>query len=99
MDYHHAGILREAEQIYRQMLQADPRHAGALHLLGMIAYQVGKHELAVQYGSAAIRLDGRQPEYHSAVGRSLSQVGAIRRSGCLLSPGAAHPARSGHRPQ
>ena len=49
MKQHQAGNLREAEQLYRQILQAEPRHADALHLLGVIAHQVGRHDLAVEY--------------------------------------------------
>ena len=33
---HQAGRLQEAEQGYLTILQADPRHADALHLLGLI---------------------------------------------------------------
>jgi len=34
---HRAGDLREAEQLCRQILQGDPQHFGAWHLLGLIA--------------------------------------------------------------
>jgi protein O-GlcNAc transferase len=75
MDCHHSGDLRQAEQIYRRILQADPRHAQALHLLGLIAYQAGNHPLAVQYASAAIRLDGRQAEYHTTLAEAHRKLG------------------------
>jgi len=29
--HHQAGNLGEAEQLYRKILQAEPRHADALH--------------------------------------------------------------------
>ena len=34
---HQAGELREAEQLYRSILDADPRQLDALHFLGEIA--------------------------------------------------------------
>ena len=49
IQHHQAGRLQAAEQIYRQILAVEPNHADAIHLLGVIAHQAGKHELAVQY--------------------------------------------------
>ena len=40
--HHAAGRLPEAESIYQQILQTDPNQPIALHLLGVIANQVGK---------------------------------------------------------
>ena len=40
LEHHQAGQLREAEQIYRQVLDIDPNNPEALHLLGVIAHQV-----------------------------------------------------------
>jgi len=44
-----AGRLETAQQIYRQILAAEPNQADALHLLGLIAYQVGKYAVAIDY--------------------------------------------------
>src|SRR5437867_1473861 len=41
--HHQSGRLAEAEAIYRQILAVEPRHADALHLLGVIAHQVGRN--------------------------------------------------------
>ena len=41
---HGDGDLSEAEELYGKILQADPNHAVALHLLGVIAHQVGENE-------------------------------------------------------
>ena len=40
--HHAAGKLQQAEVLLRQILQARPKHAFALHLMGVIAHQVGK---------------------------------------------------------
>ena len=42
---HQAGRLQEAEIIYQSILQQQPKHPDALHLLGVIAFQAGKMKL------------------------------------------------------
>jgi tetratricopeptide (TPR) repeat protein len=44
---HQAGQYQAAEEIYRRILQVEPNHAQTIHLLGLMAHQVGRHELAV----------------------------------------------------
>ena len=61
IQHHQAGRLQAAEQIYRQILAVEPNQADALHLLGVIAHQVGKHEVAVEYIRRAIGLKGMRP--------------------------------------
>ena len=53
---HQAGQLQLAEQLYRQILQSEPQHAGALHFLGLIAYQTGNDEQAINYMTQALAL-------------------------------------------
>ena len=74
IQHHQAGRLPAAEQIYRQILAAEPNHADALHLLGVIAYQSGRNEIAVQYIRRAIGLNGRQPTYHANLGCALKDL-------------------------
>jgi len=47
VQYHQAGNLAQAEQIYRQILQANPAEGNALRLLGMVAHEVGQHQAAL----------------------------------------------------
>jgi tetratricopeptide (TPR) repeat protein len=60
---HQSGSLDGAEILYRQVLAADPRHADSLHLLGLIAYQLQRHEIAVELIRQAIGVDPRQALY------------------------------------
>ena len=53
---HMAGRLAEAEQIYRQVIAAMPRHAEALHALGALALQAGRPAVAETLLNQAIGL-------------------------------------------
>jgi tetratricopeptide (TPR) repeat protein len=44
---HDQGRLTEAEQVFRQILAAEPAHAESLHRLGVIALQLGHPEPAL----------------------------------------------------
>ena len=58
--HHRAGRLAEAERLYRQILSQQPGHADALHLLGVIAQQVGQYDVAVELIGRAVAV---QPTY------------------------------------
>jgi tetratricopeptide (TPR) repeat protein len=51
---HLAGRLAEAEQAYRHLLTASPRHPAALHALGALALQTGRPEMAEHLITQAI---------------------------------------------
>lgn len=68
--HHQAGRLQAAEQIYRQILQVDPRHADSHHLLGVVAHQTSKHEMAVQSIKRAIGFNPDRPVFHNNLGEA-----------------------------
>ena len=78
---HQRGELAEAEQMYLQVLAADPHHADALHLLGMIAYQTGREEDAAEWIGKAIAINGNAAAYHSNLGNVLQSQGIIAEAG------------------
>jgi protein O-GlcNAc transferase len=75
--HHQAGQLPQAEQLYRQILAEQPKHAGALHLLGVIAYQVGRHEIAMDLIGQAIALQPSYPEALNNLGLALRDRGQL----------------------
>ena len=44
VQHHRAGRLPQAEQICRQVLRVDARNVEAMHLLGVLAHQVGRSD-------------------------------------------------------
>ena len=71
---HQSGRLIEAEALYRQVLEADPRHADCLHLLGVVATQSGRHEEAVELIGRAIAENGASAQFHANLGTSLRSL-------------------------
>jgi protein O-GlcNAc transferase len=56
IEHHKAGQLPQAEQLYRQILAADPARADAWHLLGVIALEVKRYDIALDHIQRAIAL-------------------------------------------
>ncbi len=75
MRLHQSGRLDEAEAVYRQVLEAEPRHPDSLHLLGVAATQRGLHEEAVALIGRAIAEKGDVAQFHSNLGTSLRSLG------------------------
>lgn len=65
LGHHQAGRLQQAEAIYRQILQLAPHQPDALHLLGLIAHQVGRNEIAVELIGKAVAIQPSAPMYYN----------------------------------
>ncbi len=66
--HHQAGELQQAVPIYQQLLEMEPDHADANHLLGLIAHQSGDNDIAAQLVSKAIERNPAQPLYYCNLG-------------------------------
>jgi predicted O-linked N-acetylglucosamine transferase (SPINDLY family) len=80
LGHHQAGRLAEAEGIYRQILARCPDHADALHLLGVLAGQLGHLDTAIALISRAIVLNPYAPEYHANLGEPYRKAGQTERA-------------------
>lgn len=72
-----SGRLQDAEILLRQILQQQPQHPFALHLLGVIAHQCGKQALAAELIQRAIGVKGDVALFHanlSEISRQLKQL-------------------------
>ena len=62
--YRRAGDLGKAQGICQQILHADPNQPVAMHLLGVIAHQVGHTDIAARLISGALAI---KPDYVGAL--------------------------------
>jgi tetratricopeptide (TPR) repeat protein len=75
--HHEAGRLDMAEKLYRQILQAEPTHVEALHLMGVLAGQAGRYGQAAEHLQAALRLRPDQPVILCNLGGAYIGLGRV----------------------
>lgn len=63
LSHHRAGELAQAETLYQLVLKANPMHADALHMLGVIYYQTGRAEQAITAISQALAINPKNTDY------------------------------------
>jgi tetratricopeptide (TPR) repeat protein len=73
--HHAAGRLSDAEKGYRAILQQNPKHAPALHFLGVIEMASVKFKKAADLIKKAIAARPDYVEAHSNLGNALQQQG------------------------
>ncbi|MEW6329982.1 MAG: sulfotransferase [Pseudomonadota bacterium] len=71
------GKLAEAEAVLRQIVDSTPDHHPAWHLLGLIAFEVGKLPLSVELIAHAVRLNDAVPLYHRNLGELCRRQGRL----------------------
>lgn len=71
---HQQGELGQAKQLYREILESQPTHHGALHMLGVISLQQGSYHDAIQSIGQAIRHDSSKAVYFNNYGAALHHL-------------------------
>jgi protein O-GlcNAc transferase len=75
--YLQGGDLHQAEILYRQVLQAEPLQAEALHFLGILALQVGKNEVGVALLEQSIAIAPGNAGFHYNLGKAYQAQGQL----------------------
>jgi len=68
LEYYQAGEVHEAEKICEEIRHADPEYSPALHMLGMVAYRMGLHDVAVNLMGEAVQIRSDVAFYHKDLG-------------------------------
>lgn len=75
LQLHQAGRLPEAQAIYGKVLEKQPSHAAANHLLGLSLLQRGDAVGAVIRIQRAVHVRGNDPDYLANLGTALNSEG------------------------
>ncbi len=71
---HRHGDIGSAERLYREILREQPRHAGALHLLGVIHLQRGELAAALAACDASLAANPASAAAHQTRGDALHDL-------------------------
>ncbi|WP_116136468.1 tetratricopeptide repeat protein [Trinickia diaoshuihuensis] len=74
---HRDGRLADAERDYRAAIDADPVHTDALHLLGVLRHQQGRHEEAAELVGRAVALRPDDAGLQLNLGNALKALGKL----------------------
>ena len=76
-EHFNAGRFAEAEGLCNAIIQVEPRHIDAINVLGVIAQNVNRHDLAVKQFQRAILIDDSRAILFLNLGISLIQIGEV----------------------
>jgi len=68
--HHQNGRMQEAGDLFRQILETDPRYADASYFLGLIAEGEGRIDEALALYRDAAEAKSDEPAFHSALGNT-----------------------------
>ena len=100
LEKHEQGLLDRAAQLYLKVLSREPEHANALHLLGVVAHQQGRHAEAIGLIRQALAKKPGVAMYHANLAeayRSLAEyelAAASAKTALRLRPDFAEPANT-----
>ena len=75
--FHREGQFERAGDLYRRILDADPDHPDALHLLGLIAKERREYQTAIHHIRRALELRPRNAVYLFNLGVVYQQLGDL----------------------
>jgi tetratricopeptide (TPR) repeat protein len=78
-----AGRGREAEAVFRRLLDRYPQHAAATHFLGMALYQQGHHLKALKRIRQSLRLHPGHPDWYRNLSVVLKALGLSNEAAAL----------------
>jgi predicted O-linked N-acetylglucosamine transferase (SPINDLY family) len=75
--HHQANRFTQAERIYRQIIDLNPRQVEEIYGLAVLAQLLGQHHNAEQFFQKVLQLQPEAAEIHNRLGFTLQQQGKI----------------------
>jgi len=76
-DLFRSGRSSEAEKILNRILDVEPRHFDALHLLGVVLSQQGSHAEGLRLLDVALQINNKSSTVHNSRGNLLTALGRL----------------------
>ncbi|MEW6634411.1 MAG: sulfotransferase [Pseudomonadota bacterium] len=77
LQLHQAGRRQEAEGLYRQVLERQPNHAGALHFLGLLLHQTGRSDEGLGLIEQSVTLQPENADFLNNMGTVMRDLGRV----------------------
>ncbi|MFE8073334.1 tetratricopeptide repeat protein [Marinobacteraceae bacterium S3BR75-40.1] len=82
---HQSQQGQQAAQAYQQILAADPKHIGALHLLGVLYHQAGHSQQGIEYIEKALEIEPGYLDAQINLGHIYKSLGRLEEAkACFL---------------
>ena len=75
VDFHNQQDFSQAESMYREILVDDPNNYDALHYYGLLAFQLGNHDVGLGLVDRAIQAAPDFADAHNTKGFMVSELG------------------------
>lgn len=75
--HHRAGRYQHAETLYHQVLTVDANHADCHYMLGLLALQNDRNDLAAKLIQVAVSIQSTRAAYHFDLGNALWNLGDL----------------------
>lgn len=82
--YFNSGYLQEARTCCSDILQLQPHHAEALHLLGLICHRSGDPQAAAQFIEQAVAANPKSEKYLGNLGTMYNMLGNMQAAASAL---------------
>ena len=77
LDHLQSGDMKQAEHIFRKILEVQPDNVTALHFIGVLCYQLKDYSSAIRYIKKALEFGPDYADAHNNLGIVLQEAGQL----------------------